>query len=263
MATTIINCAELNMSDIKMYAPRPTNGGGKNVGLTHKRTNTGIRIQLPIMRTYGATDYEGNKNFSFGLQFPDVNDPTTPAEYRDSLTKLIEFEQFLKQQVFDRSKEWPQKPLKSIDMVDMIWTPMLKYPGKGEKDYNKPPTINVKLPCWENKWSSELYDEEGVCLFSAEQHIGESPLEYITKGTQMAAILQCGGVWIVGGKVGVVWKLVQAVAKQANTSITGKCLINLKEIDKTKFIETSKDDTLKSLSDSHVSDSEDEGDMDG
>jgi hypothetical protein len=265
MATTIIHCAELNMSDIKMYSPRATNGGGKNIGMTNKRTNTGIRIQLPIMRTYGATDYEGNRNFSFSLQFPDISDPATPPEYRNSLDKLVEFELHLKQKIFDNAKEWLGKPLKGIDMVDMIWTPMLKYPNKtdksGDKDYNRPPTLNVKLPCWDSKWSSEIYDEEGICVFSAEQSIGDTPLEFITKGTQVAAIIQCGGIWVVSGKVGVVWKLVQAVTKQANTSITGKCLINLKEMDKSKkFIETTKDDTLKSETTSEVEDSDDEGD---
>lgn len=263
MATTIINCTELNMNDIKMYAPRATNGGGKNVGMMHKRTNTGIRLQLPMMRTYGANDYEGNKNFSFGLQFPDITDSSTPPEYQQSLNKLIEFELYLKQQILDHSKEWLQKQLKGLDMVDMIWTPMLKYPNKsdksGEKDYSRPPTLNVKLPCWEGKWSSEIYDDEGLCVFSADQGIGETPLEFITKGTQMAAIIQCGGIWIVSGKVGVIWKLVQAVSKQPNTSITGKCLINLKEIDKTKFIENSKD-TISTTTDpdSTVADSDEE-----
>jgi len=259
MATTIINCAELNINDIKMYAPRATNGGGKNIGMTNKRTNTGIRLELPIMRTYGATDYEGNRNYSFGLQFPDINDPSTPPEYKNSLDKLIEFEHFLKQKILDNSKEWLQKQLKGLDMVDMIWTPMLKYPNKtdksGDKDYLRPPTLNVKLPCWESKWTSEIYDDEGICVFSAEQNIGETPLEFITKGTQIAAIIQCGGIWVVSGKVGVVWKLVQAVTKQANTSITGKCLINLKQNDSNaKFIASTKEEK----EDSEVADSDEE-----
>ena len=238
MASTIISCSEFLTSDIKMYPPKPSNGGGKNVGMMHKRTNTGIRIQLPIMFTYGANDYEGNKNYSCGLQFPDLLDESVSPEYHACLEKLIAFETFLKQKVLENSKEWTQKQMKGIEMVDMIWTPMLRYPmkaDKSDKDYTKSPTLNVKIPCWDSKWSSEIYDEEGICLFSAEQGIGESPLPFITKGTNMAAIIQCGGLWIVSGKIGVTWKLMQTVVKQSSTSVVGKCLIKIKETDKTSL----------------------------
>jgi hypothetical protein len=240
MADSIIPCSELNVNDIKLYTPRPTGGGGKNVGMMNKRTNTGIRLQLPMMFTYGASDYEGNKSFSFGLQFPtDMDDPSVDPIYKSSLAKLIEFETFLKQKVFLHSKEWTQRSLKDQSMVDMIWTPMLKYPlkaDKSDKDYTRSPSLNVKIPCWEEKWSSEVYDEEENCLFSANLEIGDSPLDFITKGTHVIAVIQCGGVYVVSGKVGVTWKLVQAVVKQSNTSLVGRCLVKLPEPEKVKFV---------------------------
>lgn len=247
MASTIIPCTELNANDIKMYAPRPTNGGGKNVGMMNKRTNTGIRIQLPMMFTYGASDYDGNEAFSFGLQFPsDMSEGADPI-YQNSLDKLTEFETFLKQKVFQNAKEWTQRPMKGLEMVDMIWSPMLKYPYKADKsdrDYTRSPTINVKIPRWEGKWTPEIYDEEGKCLFSDALKIGESPLPFITKGTHVVAVLQCGGIWIVSGKIGVTWKLVQAVVKQSSTSVTGRCLISLPEAEKKKFVSTPPDTDL-------------------
>jgi hypothetical protein len=41
---------------------------------------------------------------------------------------------------------------------------------------------------------------------------------------------------VVSGKVGVTWKLIQAVVKQSNTSVVGRCLIQLPETEKAKFI---------------------------
>jgi len=118
---------------------------------------------------------------------------------------------------------------------------MLKYPlkaDKSDKDYTRAPSLNVKIPCWEGKWSSEVYDEEENCLFSANLEIGDAPIDYITKATHVIAVIQCGGIYVVSGKVGVTWKLIQAVVKQTNTSLVGRCLVKLPEPEKVKFVST-------------------------
>jgi len=239
MNPTIIPCAALNTADIKFYTPRPTAGGGKNVGMMNKRTNAGIRLGLPMLFTYGASDYEGNKNFSFGLQFPsDITDPSVDPIYLETLTKLIELETFLKQKIFQNSKEWTQKTMRGPDMVDMIWSPMLKYPlkaDKSDKDYTRSPSINIKIPCWEGKWTPEVYDADGICKFSEHQGIGDTPIPLFTKGTNVIAVIQCGGLWVVSGKIGITWKLIQAVVKQTDTSLVGRCLIALPETKKQEF----------------------------
>ena len=242
MAHTIIPCSELNINDLKFYAPKGTQGGGKNVGIMHTRTHTGLRMSLPIMFTFGASDYQGNNQFSFSLQFPDTSDETISPEYAECLQRLVDFENSLKQKVLDYSKDWLGKQLKNIEMVDMIWTSMLKYPKNkdtSEPDHSRPPTLNIKLPCWEGKWSSEIYDENKVKLFPSpeldDEEPAKSPVQFITRGTNMATIIQCGGLWIVGGKMGVTWKLVQAVVKQQSTSISGVCHIKINETDKSKL----------------------------
>jgi hypothetical protein len=238
MASTIIPCSELNIKDLKFYAPKATQGGGKNVGIMHTKTHTGLRMSLPIMFTFGASDYQGNQQFSFSLQFPDTKDESVSTEYGECLHRLVEFEANLKQKVLEYSKDWLGKQLKSIEMVDMIWTPMLKYPKNTETkepDHTRAPTLSVKLPCWEGKWSSEVYDENRVKLFPNPLEAEATPVQFITRGNHMATIVQCGGLWIVGGKMGVTWKLVQTVVKQQNTSISGVCHINIKETDKTKL----------------------------
>lgn len=235
MASTIINCSDLNIADIKFYAPKATQGGGKNVGMMNKATHTALRMKLPIMFTFGASDYQDNKQYSCSLQFPDTADENTDQEYAECLARLAEFETVLKRKVFEFSKDWLGKALKSEDMVDMIWTPMLKYPKNketGEVDTSRPPTLSVKLPCFEGKWSSEIYDENKAKLFPNEEDPSITPLNFITRGTNMATVVQCGGLWIVGGKMGVTWKLVQTIVKQQNTSIQGVCHIELKESDK-------------------------------
>lgn len=236
MAHTSIDCTELNINDIKLYAPKPTQGGGKNVGMINKNSHQALHINLPVMFTFGASDYEGNEKFSCSLQFPDTTDESADPVYRECLAKLIEFEAAIKRKVFEYAKDWLGKPMKSEDMVDMIWTPMLKYPkvskDSTEVDTTRPPTFSVKIPCFEGKWSSEIYDEDRVLLFPSETDPAVTPVNFITKGTNMKTIVKCAGLWIVGGKMGITWKLVQALVRQQNTSLPGVCHIPMNESDK-------------------------------
>lgn len=236
MASTIINCSELNINDLKFYAPKATQGGGKNVGVMNKKTNSALRMKLPIMFTFGASDYDGNEKFSFGLQFPDIHDESCDPKYRVCFERLVEFEASLKRKVLEFSKDWLGKQLKSEEMIDMIWSPMLKYPKNKETkepELTRPPTLNVKLPCYDGKWSSEVYDEDRNMLFPNPTEPSITPVNFITRGTNMATILQFGGLWIVGGKIGTTWKLVQTIVQQQITTIQGKCHIDMDEGEKT------------------------------
>lgn len=272
MSATIINCSELNVNDLKFYAPKATQGGGKNVGVMNKKTNSALRMKLPIMFTFGASDYDGNEKFSFGLQFPDINDEGCDPKYRECFERLVAFEAGLKQKVMEFSKEWLGKTLKSEEMVDMIWSPMLKYPKNKETkepELHRPPTLNVKLPCFEGKWSSEVYDDEKNMLYPNPEDPSLTPVNFITRGTNMVTIIQFGGLWIVGGKIGTTWKLVQTVVRQQITTIQGTCHIDMdegekvqleKKVDLSKHQEPEHEDehTAKQVS-TVVNDSDDEG----
>ena len=100
----------------------------------------------------------------------------------------------------------------------------------------KSPTLKVKIPFWENKFNCEVYDTESRMLFPNEDTPNTTPLELISKASNISALIQCGGFWFANGKFGVTWKLVQCVVKP-KPSLKGKCLISLssevkKEIEK-------------------------------
>ena len=59
-----------------------------------------------------------------------------------------------------------------------------------------------------------------------------TPVNFITRGTNMATIIQFGGLWIVGGKIGTTWKLVQTIVQQQVTTIQGRCHIDMDEGEK-------------------------------
>ena len=242
MADTIIDGTLFNADNIKYSAPKANPSGGKSINIINKMTSSGVRLATPTLLTWGASDFvdesgKGNGKFEMSLQFPNDEDDKT-ADTNAFLANLIKLENKVKADALKLSKEWFGKVLKSEDVVEALWTPMLKYSrnkSTGEPDYGRAPVLRVKLAQWEGVWKSEIYDEDGDKLFPDATNPTVSPLDFIRKGSQIATIIQCGGLWFANGKFGMTWKLVQAAVQKPKPAITGTCFIRLKKSDKDKI----------------------------
>ena len=268
MADTIVNGTELNVENIAYSQPKVNAQGGKSVNVLRKDTKTWLSLSSPLMLTWGASDFvdektgKGNGKFEMSLQFPSdeyKNDDTDAF-----LKNMIALENKIKTDALTNSKDWFGKVHKNAEVVDALWTPMLKYPknkSNGEPDLTKAPTLRIKLPTWENVWKSDVYDVDEVKLFPDPSRPNVTPLDYIRKGVQLYAVVQCGGIWFANGKFGMTWKLVQAIVQKPRESLTGKCLIKLKPSDKAK-LEAAPAPPAAGVDDydvTEVADSDDEG----
>ena len=232
--------------DIKYSKPKVNASGGKSVGILNSTTNGATYVSTPLMMTWGVSAFEdkktGEKSYSMSLQFPgeEYNTPAI-AKFR---ANVVKFEEKIKADALANQKEWFGKSTMTKDHIDMFWTPILKFAKgeNGEPDHNKNPTLNVKMPIWEGVWNVELFDPQSRKIFpdAANEHV--TPVDLIAKGSHVAVVLQCGGVWFAGGKFGVTWKLFQAVVKP-KTTLRGKCHIQLSCDDK-KIVETQELDTV-------------------
>jgi len=84
-------------------------------------------------------------------------------------------------------------------------------------------------------WKFEVYDEDENKLFPNTESLGVNPLDFLQKGTYLACIVQCGGLWFANGKFGITWRLAQAIVQKPKATIGGKCLLKLKTTDKEKL----------------------------
>ena len=241
MAETIVLGTEFNADDIKFTSPKVNASNGKSVNILNKKTRTGLRISTPLMLTWGASDYKDDKGVSNGkfemaIQFPSAEYPSEEAS--TFLDNMIALEEKIKADAMTYSKEWFGKVHKNEEVINALWTPMLKYPKDkvtGEFDKSKAPTLRIKLPTWEGVWKSEIYDEDENRLFPSETDTGLTPVDYLQKGTNVALVIQCGGLWFANGKFGVTWKLLQAVVQKPRASLQGTCFIKLNSADKEKL----------------------------
>ena len=234
MAETIVDGTQFSAQNIRYSAPKANASGGKSVNILNSTTNSGVRIATPLMLTWGASEFEGNGKFEMSLQFP--RGEYANADTDAFLRNMQGLEAKIKSDALANSKDWFGKQHTSPEVIDALYTPMLKYSKDkltGNPDLTKAPTLRVKLPLWEGVWKCLICDEDGKKLFPGEAT--KTPLDFIKKGTQVAVIMQCGGIWFANGKFGVTWKLAQAVVQRPKGSLLDECLIKLKPADKARL----------------------------
>jgi hypothetical protein len=241
----IVDGLTFNASTDYMYTkPKPNASGGKSIGILNTTSKKGLYISTPLMLTWGVNDFtdekSGRKTYDMCLQFPkEEYNSETVAKF---LENMKAFEAKLKADAIKNCKEWMNKAKMSSEVIDALWTPMLKYPKdqeSGEFDYSRPPTLRLKIPTWEGEWKIELYDMDQNSLFPNENSL--APPDLISKASQVATVMQCGGLWFANGKFGVTWRLVQAVVKPKQT-MKGQCFINLSVEDKATLKKSGSDD---------------------
>jgi hypothetical protein len=268
----IISATNFNANnDVKYTKPKVNKSGGKSVGIL-TNSNKVLLISTPIILTWGVNEFvdeqNGKKSYNMALQFP--NDSYSTEQNTKFLEAMKTFETKLKQDALKNSKEWLNKTKTSAEVVDALFTPMLKYPkdkNTGEFDYTRAPSLNVKLGYWNDEFDCEVYDHDQKQLFPANDSSKTNLMALIPKSSNVAVILKCGGLWFANGKFGCTWKLVQAAVKP-KISLKGKCLITLSndDIEKMKENDDSTNDNETSSSSSSggtlelVNDSDEEQD---
>lgn len=239
MAERIIDGTLFNVNDIMYTAPKASPQGAKSVNILNKKTKTGLTLSTPLMLTWGAAEFVdqnsgvGDGKFTLSLQFPgkEYESEDTTA----FLKNMKALEDKIKADALVYSKEWFGKVHKSADVVDALWTPMLKYSkdkATGDYDLSRPPTLRIKLPQWEGVFKTEIYSEDGDKLFPSP---GATPLEYLKKGSNIMTLIQFAGIWFVNGKFSASWKLIQAVVQKPKATLQGQCFIKMKTQDKEKL----------------------------
>lgn len=227
--SSIMSASEFVPAQNMIYTkPKANNSGGKSVGILSNTTRKSIHLQTPLMMTWGANVYENptGKSYDICLQFP--REEFSNKGTQDLLKMLQQFEEKVKTDAQTYARDWFGKPTMSREVVDALWSPMLKYPKNQttmEPDTTRPPTLKLKLPAWGGEFKFEVFDTQNNTLIPNEE--GVTPEAVIPKGSEIACIIQCGGIWFANGKFGVTWKLFQGVVKPTESLAKGKCHIKL------------------------------------
>lgn len=226
-------------TDFKYVKPKINKSGGKSVGILNANTNKALYLTTPLMLTWGVNENDfdgtGKKSYDMSLQFP-KEEYETP-ETKKFLDAMVEFQDKLKADAVENSKEWLAKGKITPEVVDALFSPMLRYPkdpSTGEPDLTRAPTLRIKLDYWDNEFNCEIYDMGHKPLFPTEDGGNMGPMDFIPKATNVALVIRCGGIWFANGKFGCTWRLMQALVKPKE-SLKGRCFIKLSDDDSNKL----------------------------
>jgi hypothetical protein len=228
----VVSVSEWNTSSVRYMQPKVNERGGKSINIISTQTNRSLHLSTPLMMTWGISDFidekgESDGKFSMSLNFPnsDYGSPQT----EEFLSKLKDFESQILDDAVRNSEAWFGEEM-SREVAKHTFFPFLKYTkDKTTKkiDASKPPSIRVKVPNYNNRWAIEIYDTGSNLIFPCDNE-NMTPMDFIPKKSNVACVVQCGGLWFGGKGWGLTWKLVQCVVKpQEVVSVYGKCHIQL------------------------------------
>lgn len=230
-AINVIQYRDFTNDMIGYNQPVLNKAGGKNMNLYNKAAKKSLYVTTPLMMTWGISDYEGNERFEMSLQFP--NDEYHDDKTRKFLQVMTDFEESIKRDAVKNSKDWFGKATMSPEVVDALWTPMLKYSKNketGEPDKTKSPRLQVKVPKYDGVWKPSIFTMEHEKIFPTTD-VNLTPMDIIHKNAKVATVIQCGGLWFANGKFGVTWRLHQAITEPMEDN-TNVCQIILDDTDK-------------------------------
>lgn len=233
---------------VKFGAPRTNSSGkGKSIKIQDARNNTLI-LSTPLILTWGTNkmidDDTGRVSYNLSIQFP--NEQYGTASTRDFFEKMKVFETTVLDACVKNSKEWFGKAKMSREVAEALFTPILKYPKDkvtDEPDYDRAPTMRIKIPYWEGKFNLELYDTDRKPIFKPDHDLQGVAFEsLIPKASHIAGAIQCNGLWFAGGKFGVTWQLAQAIVRRP-VRLQGGCFLSLSSDDHKTIDDASRRET--------------------
>jgi len=195
----IILPSEFNPKKITFAAPRNLgNNGGKVIYVSYG--GKPLIFQTPEMSVpFGMNKWENDK-YTLDLSFKG-------KETRDNLQAffdgLVELDKTLVKAGLDNSQTWFKKKYTSLDVVEALYTPTVKYAkdkATGDITDKYPPTFKLNLPFRDGAFGCEVYDK-------SKNLVDLQTME--TKGARVSAIIRCTGIWIAGGKYGCSFKVLQ------------------------------------------------------
>jgi hypothetical protein len=204
---SIILPSNLNVSDVFYSPPRTLDNGGRAIYMSLNKSP--IVLQTPEMiAPYGVNNWnddgKGPDKYSLDLSFVGKDSRENLSLFFDKMKTL---DKKLIEDGFQNSMTWLKKTFKTVDVVEALYTPMIKYAkdkATGEITDKYPPTFKLKIPHTNNNFQCEVYDTKRNTL-----NMKELIDSGVMKGAKVTAIIQCLGIWVAGGKYGCSWKVLQ------------------------------------------------------
>jgi hypothetical protein len=202
---SVIRVSDIDVSKLTFSEPQKLQSGGTTIYLKHN--NEQLFVQFPAMKCpYGLSFYPLESkldtaercNLDVSMTGWDI-----VPNMKDAYNSLVGFESAILDKALENSQQWFKKKYNSKDVVQAIFTPLVKHSKDketGEITNKYPPVIKVNIPKKNGKFELDVYnDKKEIVSFDSVNF----------KGAQVTVIAQITGIWIIAGKFGVTVKAKQ------------------------------------------------------
>tara|TARA_Y100000589_G_scaffold181492_1_gene171824 strand:- start:1160 stop:1930 length:771 start_codon:yes stop_codon:yes gene_type:complete len=212
---SVVKARDIDINNVGYSAPKVLKNGGKTVYINYDKQK--FIVQVPKMSTpYGLSNYNGKYSLNLSFKNLDNND-----DLRLFFSHLSALDEKIMEDACDNSIAWLNKKNIQKEVISDFYSPIIKHAKDkktGEITNQYPPTINIKVPFWDNKFTCDIYDHE-------KNKVEDNFETVLHKGSQFQSLIQCTGIWFAGSKFGCSWKFLQIrVSKKQN--ISGYCFID-------------------------------------
>jgi len=148
--------------------------------------------------------------------------------------KMVELDEAIMAEAQKNSVAWFKKKNMSRDMVESIYTPIVKMAvdkDTGEVDDSRSPTFTFKMAQYDGEVKCKIFDGDkkevnindktkddykkvGIVI-PWEERMSIPHEGLFKKNSKVRAVLRCKGVWIFGGRFGCTWQAEQVGIKEA------------------------------------------------
>ena len=187
----------IDYSDLKQMGNVP---GAKSCYVNYNGGN--LMLELPWMQSFGIrqppAEYRDENappkyTMEFTLKGYGGDNPEVKALY----DCMMDIRDRLVDDSVANSMQWHKKKSLTPEAVDMILNPLVKMSDTYD------PSFKVKVPYWEGEWKCDVFKS------GTRKPLEGDLSEQVCGRIEARAIVQCAGLWFVGGKFGVSWKLKQ------------------------------------------------------
>ena len=200
--SSVIYPSSFQSKAITLSAPRTLASGAKQAYLNYNSERLVMQTAVAMTSPFGLNAFQSQNGteYSVDLSFRGVDNRPELQEFKKVLEQMDEL---MINEGVKNSKTWFKADLNK-EVIKAFYTPSLKYSKDKEGNVlSYPPNIKVKLPKRNGEWDTKFYDLNGTPFKGV-------PVEdMIVKGTQITAIIECGGVWFAGSKFGLTWRAKQ------------------------------------------------------
>lgn len=209
-------------SNITYSEPRILDNGGKVIYMNYNRKKFIIQtpeMDIPFGLNKWNNEGKGVDKYSLEMSFKDKESRPILQSFFDGMKAI---DKKLVEDGFKNCQSWFKSSIKSVDVVEELYTPIVKYSkdGNGAIVTKYAPTFKISVPYNGETFMCDVYDNN-------KNLIQLQDIE--TKGGRASAIIQCVGIWVAGKKFGCSWKLLQMKITPPVTKISGYAFKNLEE----------------------------------